>query len=254
MSDTVRIRRDGARVTLTLDRPPLNVLTIEMLLAIEAALREADADRSIRVVLIEGAGKAFSAGVDVADHVGERIGPMMDALTSLFTTFERIDVPTIAAVHGAVLGGGLEVALGARMILARDDARLGQPEIRLGLFAPPASVLLPRAIGDRRAAQLLLGGQPIPAAQALAWGLVQAVFPEDGFRESVDAWCAGIEAHSGAALRLAVRAIREGRSGTPAEGHRALHRLYLDDLMPTDDAREGLEAFQAKRPPVWKDR
>jgi cyclohexa-1,5-dienecarbonyl-CoA hydratase len=188
MSNEVRITRQGPRFTITMDRPPLNVVTIEMLRSVRDALVEADADPSVRVVRLEGAGRAFSAGVDVADHVGDRIEPMMDALTSLFETFERIDVPTVAVVHGAVLGGGLELALGCRLCVARDDAKLGQPEIRLGLFAPPASVLLPRLIGERRAFDLLLRGASIDAATALDWGLVQAVFPEEGFGDAVDAW------------------------------------------------------------------
>lgn len=254
MANGVRTSRAEHRATITLDRPPLNVITIEMLDGIREALVEADADPAVRVVRIEGAGRAFSAGVDIADHVGDRIEPMMDALIALFETFERVDVPTVAVVQGAVLGGGLEVALGCRLCVAREDAKLGQPEIRLGLFAPPASVLLPRIVGERRAFDLLLRGEPIDAATALDWGLVQAVFPEDGFGEAVDRWCAPLEQGSGAAARHAVRAVRDGRTGPPSEAHRALRALYLDGLMATEDAQEGLRAFQEKRPPRFRDR
>ena len=254
MSEHVRVRRDGPRVTLTLDRPPLNVLTTAMIVDLERALRDADADPTARLVVLDADGKAFSAGVDIADHVGDRIGPMMDALTSLFTTFDAISVPTVAVVHGAVLGGGLEVALGTDLVIAREDAKLGQPEIRLGLFAPPASVLLPRILGPRRALDLLLSGDTVDAAAALDLGLVNAVFPADGFTEAASAWCERIERHSGAALRQAVRAARTGAAGAVPEALRAVHRQYLDDLMPTEDAREGLDAFQNKRKPSWKDR
>jgi cyclohexa-1,5-dienecarbonyl-CoA hydratase len=254
MSEHVRVERNDGRCTITLARPPLNVVTIEMLDAIESALAEADRDSSVRVVLIAGDGKAFSAGVDVQDHIGDRLEPMMDALTRLFSTMERIDVPTVSAVHGAVLGGGLELALGTRLCLARDDAKIGQPEIRLGVFAPPASVLLPRLIGPRRAHDLLLRGGTIDAATALDWGLVNAVFPADGFRTGIDDWCDRLASLSGSSLRLAVRAIREAGGRTADEAHVVLRDLYLQHLMPTEDAREGLAAFQEKRPPVWRHR
>lgn len=254
MSEHVRVRRDGPRVTLTLDRPPLNVLTTAMIVDLDRAIREADADPAVRLVVLDAEGKAFSAGVDIADHVGDRIEPMMDALTSLFTTFDAVDVPTIAVVHGAVLGGGLEVALGTHLVVACEDAKLGQPEIRLGLFAPPASVLLPRIVGPRRALALLLSGATIDAAAALEQGLVNEVLPQDGFREAAAVWCARIERHSGAALRQAVRAARTGCAGTVDAALVAVHRQYLDVLMRTEDAQEGLDAFQNKRSPVWKDR
>jgi cyclohexa-1,5-dienecarbonyl-CoA hydratase len=254
MSEHVHVRRDGPRVTLTLDRPPLNVLTTAMIVALERALREADADPSARLVVVDAKGKAFSAGVDIADHVGDRIGPMMDALTSLFTTFDAVSIPTVAVLHGAVLGGGLELALGTDLAIACEDAKLGQPEIRLGLFAPPASVLLPRILGPRRALDLLLSGDTLEAAAALELGLVNAVFPRDGFADAASAWCARIERHSGAALRQAVRAARTGSTGSVESALGAVHRQYLDELMSTADAEEGLDAFQNKRGPVWKDR
>ena len=254
MSEYVRVRREGPRVTMTLDRPPLNVLTTAMIAELDRAIRAANADPAVRLVVVDAHGKAFSAGVDIADHVGDRIEPMMDALTSLFTTLDAVDVPTLAVVHGAALGGGLEVALGTRLAIACEDAKLGQPEIRLGLFAPPASVLLPRILGPRRALALLLSGDTIGAAVALEHGLVNAVLPADGFREAASAWCARIERHSGAALRQAVRAARTGGQDTIGRALSAVHRQYLDVLMHTDDAQEGLDAFQNKRSPVWKDR
>jgi len=251
MSEHVRIRWDGPQAVITLDRPPLNVVTIDMLRALDHALASADDRPDVRVVRIEGAGKAFSAGVDVADHVGERIEPMMAALTQLFLRFERMTKPTVAAVHGLALGGGMELAAGTDLCVAAPDASFAQPEIRLGLFAPPASVLLPRILGERRALGMLLSGDRIGADEALRCGFVNAVLADDDFHAAAAAWCSRLAELSGAALRLAKEAVRLARGRSAAEAHRLVERLYLDRLMRTADAAEGLASFQEKRAPRW---
>ena len=252
MSEPVRLAVEDGLVRITIDRPPLNVLTIAMLDSLAEALDRAARTRGVRLVRIGAEGKAFSAGVDVGDHVGDKVPLMMAALTRLFDAFERISLPTVAVVQGAALGGGCEVALGADLCVAAERASFGQPEIRLGLFAPPASVLMPRLLGERRALGLLLTGATISASEAERIGLVNRVFPDDGFEAQVDAWFAGLLAYSGTALALAKRAVREGRTGTIAEARSRVDRLYLDELMHTADAQEGLAAFLEKRKPVWR--
>ena len=168
----IRVTHQGLVARITLDRPPLNVLTTAMMLGMAQALDEAAASPHVRVVRLDAVGRAFCAGVDVGEHMGEALAPMMDALTRLFDAFERCPLPVVAVVQAAALGGGCEVVLGADLCVASERATFGQPEIKLGVFAPPASVLLPRAVGERRALGLLLTGDTFSAAEAHGWGLV----------------------------------------------------------------------------------
>jgi cyclohexa-1,5-dienecarbonyl-CoA hydratase len=254
MSNEIGVAIDGPLARITIRRPPLNVLTTAMLREIARAFDAAASSSEVRAVRLDAAGKAFSAGVDVADHAGDAIEPMMDALVELFDAAERVPVPTVAVVHGAALGGGCEIALATDLCLAAERASFGQPEIRLGVFAPPASVLLPRLIGERRAMELLLTGETIPAAEAARIGLVNRVFANDAFETGVDEFIAGLLALSGEALRQAKRAVLAARGRRAGDAHRELRRLYLDELMGTHDAQEGIQSFMEKRRPLWKHR
>ncbi len=250
----VRIERDGAEASIVLDRPPLNIVDTAMLLAIADAVDAFAGDDDVRLVRLAASGRMFSAGVDVADHVADRLDPMLDALVSVFTAFERLTCPSIAIVQGPALGGGMELALATDLCVARADATFAQPEIKLGLFAPPASVLLPRRIGERQALGILLTGETLSAVDALRLGLVNKVFPVDGFDEAAHLWCRRMLSLSGVALRIARDAVRIGRSGETAEAHRAVLALYRERLMATADAAEGMRAFQEKRAPHWSHR
>ena len=246
-------RRDGV-ARITLDRPPLNVLTIALMRDLAAALDRAAADAEVRLVRLDGAGKAFCAGVDVGEHLGDQLTPMMDALGELFAAFARVPQPVVAVVQGAALGGGCEVVLGADLCLASERASFGQPEIRLGVFAPPASVLLPRIVGERRALGLLLTGEAWSARQALEAGLVNAVFPDASFEADAEAAIARLASLSGPALRLAKRAVRAAGELSEPAAHRLLHAIYMNELMTLEDPGEGLRSFLEKRPPVWRHR
>lgn len=239
---------------ITLNRPPVNVLTTAMMRELAAALRRAAADASVRVVRLDAAGKAFSAGVDVGEHLGDLLPAMMDALADLFAAFDEVPQPIVAVVQGAALGGGLEVVLGCDLVIAAEGAVFGQPEIKLGVFAPPATVLLPRRIGLGHATGMLLTGESVTAADALRIGLVNQVFPADGFDAQADAAIARLLALSGAALRLAKQALREALPRTARDAHDHVHDLYMTELMATSDAHEGLRAFVEKRPPAWRHR
>lgn len=254
MAEPVRYAVDGGLARITLDRPPVNVLTNAMMRDLAATLRRAAADPVVRVIRLDAAGKAFSAGVDVGDHVGERLSEMMDALGELFRAFAATPQPVVAVVQGAALGGGCELVLGCDLCVAGERATFGQPEILLGVFAPPATVLLPRIVGTRVAAELLLGGQTISAAEAKRVGLVNAVFPDDRLETEAEAWIGRLLRTSGAALRHAKRALRVAEDLPADRAHAELSRLYLSELMATEDAHEGLASFLEKRPPSWKHR
>jgi len=239
---------------ITLDRPPVNVLTTAMMRELAAALRRVAADDAVRVVRLDAAGKTFCAGVDVGEHLGDLLPSMMAALADLFVAFDGVPQPIAAVVQGAALGGGLEVVLGCDLVVASEKASFGQPEIKLGVFAPPATVLLPRRIGLQAATGMLLTGAPVAAAEARRLGLVHEVFPDDEFDAAATAWLDKLLALSGAALRRAKRALRESSRMAVDEAHIRVHDIYMEDLMATEDAHEGLRAFVEKRSAVWKHR
>lgn len=252
MSGEIRFRTEGPLARITIDRPPLNILCTAMLVELGQSLERADSDDGTRLIRLDAEGKLFSAGVDVADHVGDRIEPMLEALTRLFDVLESLSRPTISVVHGPALGGGCELALATDLCFASERASFGQPEIRLGQLAPPASVLLPRLVGERRALELLLSGEAIPASEAERIGIVNRVFPEDRLEREVAARLERLSELSGAALRHAKRAVRAARGLPAAEARRAVQQLYSEALAGTADATEGPRAFLEKRPPRWK--
>jgi cyclohexa-1,5-dienecarbonyl-CoA hydratase len=250
----VRVAVEPGLARITLDRPPLNVLTTGMMQNLAAALRRVATDDAIQVVRLDAAGKAFSAGVDVGDHLGDLLPAMMASLGDLFVAFEQVPQPVVAVVQGAALGGGLEVVLGCDLVVASENATFGQPEIKLGVFAPPATVLLPRRIGLGAATGLLLTGESVSATEARRLGLVNEVFAAQGFDVAASAWIEKLRALSGAALRQAKRALRESSQMSVGEAHLRMHDIYMNELMATEDAQEGLRSFVEKRPAVWKHR
>ena len=252
MSDGIRFTVEGSLARITIDRPPLNVLSTAMLTDLQQALERAAGDTTVHLIRLDAVGKMFSAGVDVADHVGERIAPMMQALTRLFETLDAIATPTVAVVHGAALGGGCELVLATDLCFASERTSFGQPEIRLGLFAPPASVLLPRLIGERRALELLLSGETLAAEDAERFGIVNRVFAHDQLEQQVQERLNQLLELSGCALRQAKHAVRAARGLTTVQAHRQLEQLYIDELMRTTDANEGMKAFMEKREPVFR--
>jgi cyclohexa-1,5-dienecarbonyl-CoA hydratase len=243
----------GSVARVTLDRPPVNVLNVAMLDELSDAVAEASSDLATKVLLLGGAGKAFCAGVDVHDHTADRVEAMIEAFARAIDAVRSSPVPVVAAIHGATLGGGCELALACDIVLARDDAKLGQPEIRLGVFPPVAAALLPRLVGRSRALELLLTGRSVAADEALRLGLVARVLPLEGFGEAVDGYTALLAGHSRPVLALTKRAVAENLERPLVDALRAADQLYLADLMVLHDAHEGLAAFMEKRDPVWKD-
>jgi len=252
VSDGIRATTLGALRVLTLDRPPLNVLNVATLRALERAVGDVATDADASVLMVTGAGRAFCAGVDVEDHMGDRVTDMMAALHGALTALTRLEMPVVAAVNGAALGGGLELALACDVVLARAGAKLGQPEVRLGVFPPFAAAVLPGLCGRAVAMDLCLSGRPVSAEEAIPMGLVQKVLAADGFAAAALEYAQHMSELSRPVLRLTKRALEAGSRLAPSEALGAAERLYLDELMRLDDAREGLAAFLEKRPPVWK--
>lgn len=237
--------------TITLDRPPLNVLNIEMMEELVAAFKWAG-EQPGPLVAISGEGKAFSAGVDIADHTPDKVEAMIDVFDRLFLTMLEIEKPIAALVNGAALGGGYEIVIFADLVVASEKAKLGQPEIKVGVFPPIACYVLPRLLSWPRAMEIILSGDTIDAAQAEQFGLVNKVLPADGFNEGAKEFLQRFSALSPSVLALTKKAVRAGLGKDFSEGLKAIDRIYLHELMKTEDAVEGLQAFMEKRKPVWR--
>jgi cyclohexa-1,5-dienecarbonyl-CoA hydratase len=238
--------------TLTLNRAPLNVLNIEMMGEITHFLEGLIKEKSLKLLVIQAAGKAFSAGVDVGEHLGDLVYKMIETFHKIFRLMDALKVPSIAVVNGAALGGGCELALYCDMVIASERSKFGQPEIQVGVFPPIAALIFPRIIGRKKAMELILSGDTISAQEALALGLINKVVPEASLPEEANGWIEKFKKLSGIVLKLAREATLEGLNDDSNKGLQVIEKIYLDQLMKTNDANEGLKAFLEKRKPTWK--
>ena len=241
---------------ITLNKPPLNVLNIEMMKEINGALEGLGSDPSVKVLVFEAVEgiKAFSVGVDVSEHTADMVEEMIEVFHRIFRLLNDLELVTIAVVGGAALGGGCELALFCDMVIASEKASFGQPEIQVGVLPPIAVVALPDIIGSKKAMEMVLIGDRIRADEAERLGLVNKVVPPEELQAAAEEFVGKLVKLSGAVLRLTKRAVRVGSVGSFTDGLAAVEEVYLGPLMGTEDAHEGLSAFAEKRAPVWKDR
>jgi len=238
--------------TITLDRPPLNVLNVPMMTELNGLLENVLTRNDTAALLIRGSGKAFSAGVDVADHTADRVGEMIRLFHGIFRKLALTDALTIAAVQGAALGGGCELACFCDIVLASERAKFGQPEVQGGVFPPVAAVMFPPQIGIKKAIELTALGTTIDAAEAHRIGLVNQVYPAEEFEARVEGYLENIRKLSRPVVRLAKRATTLLSRDQMVAHLERTERLYLDDLMKLSDAQEGITAFMEKRAPQWR--
>ena len=244
------LERDEQVLRLRLARPKANIIDAAMIAALTAALAEHVGDSRLMAVVLDAEGPNFSFGASVEEHLPDRCAGMLRSLHSLILQMIEYPVPIVAAIQGQCIGGGLEVACAASGMIASPDAMLGQPEISLAVFAPAASALLPERIGQSMAEMLLLSGRSVDAEEASRIGLVDDVSdaPSDAALEWIDN---NILGKSSSTLRLAIKAARHDYVSRIREKLATVEAMYLDELMKTDDAVEGLNAFVEKRKPVW---
>jgi len=243
---------DGALVRLTLRAGKGNVLTAAVCRELDAALAEVARGPRLRAVILTGEGRHFSFGASVEEHLPDRAAAMLATFHGLLRRLLRYPVPVVAAVHGQCLGGGLELALSCTRILAAHDAHFGQPEVRLAVFAPAGSVLLPPRIGQAAADELLVTGRSVAASEALALRLCDEVCDEPVAR--AEAWARQfLLPLSPRALRRAFLASRDYAAADLGLRLDDLERLYVAEVVPAEEAREGLNAFLEKRPPRYPD-
>ena len=250
----IRTEVAGGVGTITLNRPPVNILNIEMMEEINQALREFKAEKGLKVLVFQAEGKAFSAGVDVGEHLGDSVKEMIDAFHGMFRLMDELQAPSVAVVNGSALGGGCELALYCDMVLATEKSTFGQPEVMVGVFPPIAALVFPRIIGRKKAMELILSGKTVGARDALEMGLINRIVSEDSMEEEVKQFVGDIARHSAVVLRLTKKATIEGLCDDAEGGLRRIERIYLDELMRTEDATEGLKSFLEKRKPVWRNK
>ncbi len=247
---------EGSVARVVLDDGKANILDIRMMTELTALLTSMKDMSGLKLVTFEGEGKNFSYGASVAEHTEELSEKMLETFHGLFYALMELSTPTLAKISGQCLGGGFELPLACNFIFADQSARIGQPEIMLGVFAPPASVILPMRVGYLKAEELLLTGKIINAMEAKSMGLVNEVYEDkQSMEQATEDWIKKyILPKSAASLRYAVRAVRLAFDKTMRSSLPALSELYNNELMKSHDANEGIKSFMEKRKPEWKNR
>jgi cyclohexa-1,5-dienecarbonyl-CoA hydratase len=254
---SIRFRVEDHVGRITLARPPLNIFNIAMMREIAEALDRCAQTKGLVAIVFDAAEgtRAFSAGVAVEEHVSETVFQMLDSFHNIFRLLGQISKPTIAVVDGPALGGGCELVAGCDIVIASDRAKFGQPEIKLGVFPPVAAILLSRIVGEKKAREMILLGEMIDANEALRLGLVNYVAPSNDLEQKTTSVLAKLRELSSSSVAMARQALDLGAAGGTLDS--ALERLenfYLNDLMKTEDAQEGVRAFMDKRKPVWQNK
>ncbi len=250
---TVWLESEGSLLRVRLSKPKANLIDAAMINALDRAFASHLGNRGLSAVLLDAEGQNFSYGASIAEHMPSQCEAMLAGLHGLILRMLESPVTILVAAKGQCLGGGLEIALAGHLLFVASDTILGQPEMKLGVFAPAASCLLPELIGQARALDLLLSGRTISGTEAVAIGMAReaATDPERAALAYFDEY---LKPKSASSLRYAIQAARSDYMARVKAKIKTLERLYLDDLMRTHDAIEGLGAFVEKRPVQWQHR
>ena len=243
--------KDDRLLRLRLNRAKANIIDAAMIAALDAAFSDVAANPDVHAVLLDHDGPHFSFGASVEEHLPAQCADMLKGLHALIKKMLTCPAPIMVVVNGQCLGGGLEVAMAANMMFVNAEASLGQPEIKLAVFAPAASCLLPRLAGQQAAEDMLLSGRSITGLEAARLGIAVKADgdPEAAALAYYDEHFSGLSAST---LRFAVSAARQRFAEEVSADLDRVEELYLEGLMNSDDAVEGLQAFVDKRSPQWK--
>jgi cyclohexa-1,5-dienecarbonyl-CoA hydratase len=241
-----------ARITLA--RPPLNVIDFQMMDELLEALKNLEQHKEISAVVIRGEGKNFSAGVDVAVHIPDLVQTMLQKFHGVILSLTRFPKITIAEVRGACLGGGAELAMVCDLCFTTPDAKWGFPEITLGCYPPVACTALAALVGQKRAADLIFTGRTFSGEVAAEWGLANEAPPDDRMDQAIESRLGHLRKLSPAALAHAKKAFYAWDSMHLDKGLARAEKIYMEELMQTEDAQEGIRAWMEKRKPEWKGR
>lgn len=244
----------GGCARITLDHPPLNVIDFQMMDELLEGLRFVERHEELSVVVLGGKGRGFSAGVDVAIHTPGKIQTMLEKFHGVIGALSQCPKITIAEVHGACLGGGAELAMICDMVFTANTARWGFPEITLGCYPPVACAALAALVGQKRAARLIFTGCGFTGEEAAQWGLASEACPESQLQEALRKEMDALLGLSPAALAHAKKAFYAWNSIHLDKGLARAEKIYVEELMRTEDAHEGVNAWKEKRKPVWKGR
>ena len=254
MAEFIKIENDGQVAKITLDRPKHNVLDIPMMNELNAELEKIAADDELKCVVLTGEGRSFCAGVEVGDHKPDQVDEMVAVFNRIFELINMIDIPVIAAVNGACLGGGMEVAIACDIVIASEKAIFGQPEIKLGFFPPYAAIRLPELVGPAKAIEILTTGQNYSALESKDLGFVSQVASVDDFEDVVQKQIKQITMASPLIIRLNKRAVKRHIGTGFAQSVDLVSDYFLNTLMKTEDTLEGIASFEEKRRPTWKNK
>ncbi|MFZ3048562.1 MAG: enoyl-CoA hydratase/isomerase family protein [Desulfatirhabdiaceae bacterium] len=254
MSDqkNIKLAISEGVASIWLARPKHNVFNIGMMNELNQVLESLKSDIDLKCVIIFGEGPSWCAGVDVGDHKPELVGDMISTFNRIFQLIDELTVPTIAAVQGACLGGGMEVAIACDMIVASKKAIFGQPEVKLGFFPPFAAIRLPALIGPAKTIEICTTGRTFGADEALSLGMISQSVEPDQFENAVNKLVAEIKASSPLILRLNKLAVKKHLGMDFDKALAGVSDLFLNTLMKTEDTLEGIASFYEKRKPVWK--
>lgn len=250
----IRLEEGERSVTVYLDRPPDNLLDIDMMEEVNQSLLELRGRQELEVLVLRGGNGVFSEGLDMADHGRERLQRLLAVYSRIFETLRMIDMVTIAAVEGRAWGSGFELSLGCNLIVASETASFRLPEVERGIIPHIASIILPRVVPRRRAMEWILTGNEIPAEDLARFGLINRLIPDSAFDEGVEQFVQELTDKSGPVLQLAKRAQYESYYSTYEEALYRVQNLYLRELMELEDASEGIAAHLEGREPEWRNR
>jgi cyclohexa-1,5-dienecarbonyl-CoA hydratase len=250
----LKVEKAEGVARITFDRPKHNVLDIQMMNELNTELEALAGDEQLKCLVINGAGNSFCAGVEVSDHRPETAPRMIETFNRIFELIDRLEVPVIAAVHGVCLGGGMEVAIACDIIVAAQSAHFGQPEIKLAFLPPYAAVRLPNLVGPAKAIEICTTGKRYSAEEARQMGMVGYVVADEQLSETTDNLVKEIQYNSPLIIRLNKRAVKKHLGMPLPTAVESVSDLFLNTLMKTEDVLEGIQSFEEKRRPVWKNK